>query len=237
MKNHKKIKEQLAQQYFGKETKEYDFARSSTPRGKYIVEIKQKIMKKFLEKSKGKNILDVACGTGRFFHLYGNRKIYGIDISKDQLDEAKRKNPKAILKVADAEKLPFKDGFFDVVITSQFIEHIPQYKKVIKEMKRVCKPGGNLIIDFPNKLSLTYIPTKIRILTGKLRHLNLFTKNQIKQLAKELNLKIRDYENTVIITPNIFPSFMLPVIRKLNSVLIKICPQFGYLHFVRFEKK
>lgn len=237
MKNKKLIKKQLAQQYFGKETADYDSARSSTPGRKYIVERKVEIMKKLLFKSGGKNILDVACGTGRFFPFYGKRKICGVDISEDQLKEAKKKAPKAMLLVADAEKLPFKENMFDTVITSQFVEHIPQYKQVIKEMVRVCKKGGSIIIDFPNKLSFTYFPTKIRILTGKLRYLNLFTKTKIKQIAKDFNLEIKDWEHTVVVTPNIFPGFMLPAVKKLNKGLLKIAPQLGYLHFVRFVKK
>ena len=104
-------------------------------------------------------------------------------------------------------------------------------------MVRVCKKGGSIIIDFPNKKSLTFLPTKARIKSGKLRHLNLFTINQIKKLSKKFNLDLKDYENTVIITPNIFPKFFLPVIKKINKKLIKKIPEFGYLHMARFVKK
>ena len=233
----KQVKEQLAKQYFGKEAKQYDYVRSSSAGKKYIVERKKQIMSKFLKKAGGKNILDVACGTGRFFSVYGKRKIYGVDISSDMLNQCRKTNKKAILKVCDATKIPYPDNKFDVVITSQFIEHIPQYKQVIKEMVRVTKSGGSVIIDFPNKISLTYLPTKMRIVMGKLRHLNLFTKSDIKKLAKENNLIIKDIENTVIITPNIFPDFLVPLIKKVNSLLLKIIPGLGYLHFVRFVKK
>jgi len=237
MKDIQTIKKQLAEQYFGRETEEYDSARSSTPARKYIVQKKAEIMAKLLGESKGRNILDVACGTGRFFYLYENRQIFGCDISKDQLREAKKKSPDATLIVADAEKLPYPDNKFDIVITSQFIEHIPQYKNILKEMARVCKPGGSIIADFPNKHSLTYLPTKARIFTGKLRHLNLFTKEQIKNLADELNLEIKNIENTVVISPNLFPAFCLPGINRINEQLIKKFPNLGYLYFIRFVKK
>jgi ubiquinone/menaquinone biosynthesis C-methylase UbiE len=237
MKNTNKIKEELSKAYFGEETRTYDYRRSKDQRRKYILERKNKIIGKFLHSSRGKNILDVACGTGRFFHLYKKRNIYGIDISKDQLSEAGKKDKNAILKICDAEKICYPDNYFDVVITSQFIEHIPQYNRVIHEMVRVCKPGGILIIDFPNKFSLTYLPTKIRIFFKRLRWLNLFSRNEIKKIAKELDLEIVDWDYTVIITPNIFPDSWTSFIKIINRLLYKIIPNVGYLHYVKFKKR
>lgn len=237
MKNKDLVKQELAKRYFGEVSTKYDYVRSNNQGRKYVVERKEKIMKKLLEKSQGKNILDVACGTGRFFHLYGKRKIYGIDISEDQLKEAKKKDRKAILKKCDAENISYPDNKFDVVITSQFIEHIPQYENVIKEMVRVCKKGGSLIIDFPNKHSLTYFPTKTRLLFGKIPYLNLFSKKQIENLARKFNLEIKEWEHTVIITPYIFPNALIPFIRKIDKSLLKLISKFGYLHYVRFVKK
>lgn len=237
MKNKEKIKKELSEAYFGKESKGYDHNRSKDLRRKYILERKVKIITKFLKNCPQKNILDIACGTGRFFYLYGKRKIYGIDISKDQLAEAKKKNSKAILKICDAENICYPDDYFDVIITSQFIEHIPQYHNVLKEMVRVCKPGGILIIDFPNKYSLTYFPTKIRIFFKRLRWLNLFNKKEIERIAKDLNLEIVDVDYTVIITPHIFPDSWTPLIRKINDFLYKFFSKFGYLHYVKFRKK
>jgi len=237
MKNKNTVKQELSKIYFGEESKNYDYKRSRNEKSKYILERKTDIIKKFLKDTPNKDILDVACGTGRFFYLYGNRKIYGIDISKDQLAEARKKDQKAILKICDAENICYLDNFFDVVITSQFIEHIPQYKQVIKEMVRVCKPGGTLIIDFPNKHSLTYLPTKIRIFFGRLRWLNLFSKRDIQKIAKDFNLEIVDLDYTVIITPHIFPDSWTPLIKRIDWLLYKFFKRFGYLHYVKFRKK
>ena len=237
MKNKNTIKQELSKAYFGKESKNYDYKRSKNKKSRYILERKTNIIKKFLKIEKGQNILDVACGTGRFFYLYGSRKIYGIDLSKDQLAEARKKDKKAILKICDAEKICYPDNKFDVVITSQFIEHIPQYNQVIKEMVRVCKKGGVLIIDFPNKHSLTYLPTKIRLLLGKLRWLNLFSKKDIQKIAKDFNLEIIGWDYTVIITPHIFPDFLTPLIKRIDWLLYKFFKRFGYLHYVKFRKK
>ena len=237
MKDKQKIKSELSKSYFGKWSRDYDYKRSKNKKSRYILERKTAIIKKFLKDTPNKDILDVACGTGRFFYLYGSRKIYGIDISKDQLAEARKKDQKAVLKICDAEKICYPDNKFDVVITSQFIEHIPQYKQVIKEMVRVCKPGGILIIDFPNKHSLTCIPTKIRLFFGKLRWLNLFSKKEIEKISKDFNLEIVDWDYTVIITPHIFPDFLTPLIKRIDRLLYIFFRRFGYLHYVKFVKK
>ena len=192
-KSKKKIKEELAKQYFGNPARDYDYKRTKDIRDCDVIEREIEITKKFLLNSKKGKILDVACGTGRLFPFYGKREIYGIDISKDMLKIAKKKFPGAKLVVSDAEKIPFKPNYFPVVITSKFIVHTPNYEKVIKEMNRVVQPGGSIIIDFPNKRSLSYLPTKMRLLTGELRYFNLFTFSKIKSIAKKYNLEIHHF--------------------------------------------
>jgi len=237
MKSKKVIKKELASQYFGKEAKDYDHARSEDVRRRAVINIQKKITMDFLKDSPGKKMLDVACGTGRFFEIYGDREIYGIDISSEMLKQAaKRKGVKKVM-VADAENIPFKDNNFDLVNTSQFLMHTPFYKKVVKEMTRVTKKKGSLIIDFPNKTSLSYFFTKRRVANGTYRYYNLFTLSEIKNLAEENNLLIKEIRPTVVVTPMIFPKSWVNFSMKLNSILIKILPFFTYVRYVHFIKK
>jgi ubiquinone/menaquinone biosynthesis C-methylase UbiE len=231
------IKKELASQYFGKEAEIYDAARSEDPRRRAVIDIQKKITQGFLKDAGGNNILDVACGTGRFFELYGNRKIYGIDISPEMLKQAaKRKGVKKVM-TADAENIPFKNDTFDVVNTSQFIMHTPFYRKVIKEMTRVAKKNGSIIIDFPNKFSLSYFFTKRRIATGTFRHYNLFTLSEIKDIARENNLKIREIRPTVVFSPMLFPESWIKFSMGFNALLTKIVPSFAYVRYVHFIKQ
>lgn len=236
-KNKAEIKKELASQYFGKEADEYDNIRENDPRRKLVVDIQKQITISFLKNTGKENILDVACGTGRFFELYAPRQIYGIDASADMLKQAaKRKGVKKV-QVADAEKLPFPDNTFDAVITSQFIMHTPFYKNIIKDMMRVAKKGGSLIIDFPNKHSLSYTSTKRRIIKGELRHYNLFTKKDIYDIAKENNLEIKQIKGTVVFSPVFLPKSFVSLSKKLNSVLMKMFSPFSYVFYVHFIKK
>ena len=104
-------------------------------------------------------ILDVACGTGRFvqdlFKTKKEIKYYGLDSSKKMLKKLKDKtNDKSInLYCQDASKIPFKDKTFDITYSFHLLWHLEKQDqiKIIKEMIRVTKDGGIIIIDAYNK--------------------------------------------------------------------------------------
>jgi SAM-dependent methyltransferase len=54
----------------------------------------------------------------------------------------------------NVEKIPFSDGYFDLVTCTEVIEHLEHYRESIREMYRVLKPGGTLVITTPNILNL-----------------------------------------------------------------------------------
>ncbi len=98
------------------------------------------------------NLLDVGCGTGEMLKLLNDinpqMELTGIDISAKMLEKAKFKlNGKACLILGDAEKLPFKNNSFDVVICNDSFHHYPSPISVLCEFYRVLKPGGFLLIS------------------------------------------------------------------------------------------
>lgn len=111
---------------------------------------------KLLEKNdiKGKKFLEIGCGLGYFskeaFKL--GARVTGVDIGPKLIKISKKKTPNASFIVADASSLPFKNETFDVVLSTEVIEHINKQVIVIKEMFRVLKKGGVLIITTPNRL-------------------------------------------------------------------------------------
>ena len=102
----------------------------------------------------GKRILDVGCGLGmyvRAFHRFSD-EVYGVDIDPEKIAEARRELPNVY--VASAEALPFPDGFFDVVLSHEVLEHLGDDRKGVEEASRVLKPGGRLVVFAPNRLWL-----------------------------------------------------------------------------------
>ena len=108
---------------------------------------------RFLREEKATRILDVACGTGRTLHQllrsHPSLKVWGIDLSPAYVKVAKQRAPEATVAVENAEHLPFADGAFDVVTSVYLFHELPRNarRNVVREMVRVLRPGGLLVIE------------------------------------------------------------------------------------------
>jgi phosphatidylethanolamine/phosphatidyl-N-methylethanolamine N-methyltransferase len=98
-------------------------------------------------------ILEVGVGTGISLSYYRREhQVHGIDISPHMLERAhrrvrsKRLGHVTQLEIMDARKLNYPDEHFDAVVAAYVMSVVPEPEKVIKEIERVCKPGGDVII-------------------------------------------------------------------------------------------
>ena len=109
---------------------------------------------------RGKNVLDVGCGLGGkelFYLLKGAKRVTGLDISQTNAQIAQscfvEREPDSSrrpgLVVADAAAMPFADNSFDLAISTYTFEHLADPAKVLGEIQRVIKPGGEVFISFP----------------------------------------------------------------------------------------
>src|ERR1041384_6759355 len=100
----------------------------------------------------GERVLEVGIGTGINLSLYPRTcHVTGIDLSAKMLEKAHERVAKegltnVELLEMDATKLPFDDSSFDVVYAPYVISVVPDPVAVVREMSRVCRPGGKIII-------------------------------------------------------------------------------------------
>lgn len=105
-------------------------------------------------------VLDAGCGLGRHLRHLARKPeltIYGIDKNTWALRQTAKSmdtQPDALSKdylvsIADINKLPFADASFDCIICSEVLEHIPDHKNAIKELDRILKPQGTLVVSVP----------------------------------------------------------------------------------------
>lgn len=100
----------------------------------------------------GENILEVGVGTGLSLPLYPrNVRVTGIDLSADMLERAKvRKERDGLDQVElcemDAEQMAFDNDSFDKVVAMYVASVVPHPERLVDEMRRVCKPDGELFI-------------------------------------------------------------------------------------------
>lgn len=99
----------------------------------------------------GRNVLDLACGTGRWLEKLAAEKpalAIGIDSSSAMLRVAAKKCAIAgRLTQADVVRLPFQSNAFDLIICSFAIAHIADLPALVRELKRVGKPGADLFVS------------------------------------------------------------------------------------------
>ena len=106
--------------------------------------------------------LDLGCGTGSAFRMLRARQfdVVGIDLSSRMLAFAKQRyaDDRAIeLSRGDAEFLPFATGSFDAVTCLGVFESLPDYAPALREIARVLRPGGLLVLSIPNRISPYHI--------------------------------------------------------------------------------
>jgi len=196
---------------------------------KYFASKKTDFILKEIEKEFGKkslSILDAGCGTGWHCKILSDKghKVFGIDSSKNQIQQSKKNSVHSSFVIGDILAIPFKDNSFDVTYTINTVHHLSSnedQKKALKEIKRVTKKNGIVIIHEMNtqnpiiKFYLNYIFPRLRSIDEGHEHWispHLWKKNYRK------NLKNLEYYTFI---PDFTPKTFLPIFRLIEKVLLK----------------
>lgn len=127
---------------------------------KFELRRRKEIVFNFIEKSNSENInrvLDLGCGAGHYLaQLYSmGFECFGADISEEMLKITRKKFisnqiDNVILINSGCDKLPVESNYFDLIICIGVLEYLDNEKRALLEMKRIIKPGGFVIVTFPN---------------------------------------------------------------------------------------
>ena len=202
-------------------------------------------------------ILDVGCGTGRDLILLGREvsSCIGID-SSDAMIEGARKNLHKVringvkVEIGDATNLRFSDQTFDKVLSSEVLEHIPDYDKAISEMGRVLKSSGLLVITTPNRQSMYGFDRYV--IYGKLLKKTWShpydawkTFDELVSALNNSGFRVVSFSGICYIPGFVIP-YRLPTVLKrllvffvggLEQWLSKILPKNGYMLAIKAVKK
>lgn len=151
---------------FGHLYQDYAYGKAGDPyAGDRITKLKRLIEKEVIEllNSDHKNlrILDTGCGDGFFLELLREElkllthadqvgiQLFGVDISSQAVEKSNSRGFAS--KLSDVnEEIPCDDGFFDIVFSTELIEHLVNTDKYMTELKRIIKKDGTLILTTPN---------------------------------------------------------------------------------------
>lgn len=97
-----------------------------------------------------KRILEIGCGKGELLRLLRERghDVAAIDADRDVVEQSP---PELGVQLASGDALPFPDASFDLVLSFDVLEHIPDSDRHLREVRRVLKPGGHYLLQTPNK--------------------------------------------------------------------------------------
>lgn len=152
------------------------------------------------EMAQPKKILEVGCAAGHLTALissiYPETKIIGIDVYKPAIREAKERYPHLEFRIANAQKLPFRDNTFDLVVSSETIEHVVDPDEMLAEIRRVLTPNGRAIIEMDSGSRLFRIIWWFWTTFGKGKvwreaHLHPFSSLELERVISKTHFKIR----------------------------------------------
>ncbi len=145
------------------------------------------------------SLLDVGCCDGYFLSQIKKAKpelkIWGVDVSSKLIKAARNKYPQIKFRTADAHKLPFLRNQFDLVLSTETLEHVLLPSVVLSEMKRVTKRGGRIIIEIDSgsmlfRLIFGFWTTFLKGRVWQGAHLHSFDIRKLEKLFKKEKLKV-----------------------------------------------
>jgi SAM-dependent methyltransferase len=105
----------------------------------------------------GKQVADIACGTGygsKILATNGAYSVYGVDLSEKAVEYSLNyyNAPNVTFTVGNAQELTaLSDSQFDVVVSFETIEHLPNVEAYLDEMARILRPGGTFLVSTPDR--------------------------------------------------------------------------------------
>jgi 2-polyprenyl-3-methyl-5-hydroxy-6-metoxy-1,4-benzoquinol methylase len=141
---------------------------SKNPLLRYVEKIRIKKIISMAKIKKSDSVLDLGCGEGFLLSMLPQtKKITGIDISKHALSRAKNivenKGLKANLFFGDAQNLNVNETF-DKIMCSEVLEHVPKPRTVMKNIHKILKDNGTLVVSIPDETRIQNIMVIIKSL-------------------------------------------------------------------------
>ena len=143
-----------------------EFVAMNNPIRRWIQKrIEFRFLKKFLERHNidltSGLILDVGCGSGYSTKLIGSqyipRELVAFDIMPEQIELAKKRYKEARFFVGDVTEIKSPSNKYDAVFVFGILHHVPEWKVALREIYRVLKPKGVLLIEEVNRSGVDFV--------------------------------------------------------------------------------
>jgi SAM-dependent methyltransferase len=130
---------------------------ASYDEGNALLAAEQPVVEQLVAEVPAGAALDAACGTGRHArHLSRRHAVTGVDASPEMLAVARQNVPEATFVEGQLTDLGLPDDAFDVVVCALALCHVVDLGSAIKELGRVARPGGRLVLSDPHPIGVTF---------------------------------------------------------------------------------
>ncbi|MBE0645045.1 MAG: class I SAM-dependent methyltransferase [Bacteroidetes bacterium] len=155
----------------------------------------QQTVMHFVSGDSPQRVLDLGSGGGWLLEMLASspahsKRVVCADLGIASLRTLRKRNPDALLVAADAERLPFRSGSFDVVVASEVLEHLNRPDYVVRQAAAILAPAGRLITSTPYRERLRYYlcihcnqPTPVNA------HLHSFDEHALMSMFGEAGLR------------------------------------------------
>ena len=151
-----------------------------------------------------KRMLDVGCGTGAVLTELGALgETVGVDFSPLALEFANERGLKPLV-LGDAQKLPFREGSFDVVVSLDTVEHVPDDVAAVSGVFNALKPGGVFVMNVP-AFAWLWGPHDVALM-----HCRRYTRGQVRRLLEAAGFEVERLSYSVF--------FLFPVVVFMRLV-------------------
>lgn len=198
--------------------------------GQVVKQLELKALLEALGNIEGKSILEVGIGTGLFAMELRklNATVYGIDPAENMLKIAQSRG--FDVKFGYGEAIPFEDNTFDITLSMTSMENSKFPQKFIKELVRVTKPKGKVVVAVLNIFSCYGISRRIRGLFSKddlFKGMHFYNYFELEKLMKAFLCDVST-NSSVFFNPSP-PKFILQKAESLEAFGRKYLKPFGAL--------
>ncbi len=181
--------------------------------------IRKKSYISYFKGKRMKNVLECGCNVGvytPFLETISNHLI-SFDLNESLIRNAAKASPDSQFLAADILKMPFRDGYFDLVVAADVVEHTTDAENVLREMARVTKRNGIAVLSVPC-VNWNIVCRVLGLSKYSFGHHYLFEKQQLLSLLSKVGYRTVYYEKM----QGAFSACLEGVIVKLSSRLYGI---------------
>ncbi len=221
--------QQKVTSYYNELAARYDGDRFGNSYGQYLHRQESYFLKKLDLTGKDTPVLSMGCGTGRFMEI----ATHGIDISEAMIARAGAKFPGKLFRLCSITDTQYPAGFFAGAFLLHVLMHLPPEKAeaALEEAHRIVKPGGWLVIDFPNN-------SRRRQKTNNGWHgATGFTMTAFSAVAAAKGWTMQQQYGLLLFPVHRLPVWLRQWIRPLDTMLCcSFLKRFASYYIIRLEK-